>query len=470
TLTPKSGYIERDMHELWEINVKVIQETIKKSNISAADIIGVSFSGHGKGLYLVDKNGESLYRGIPSSDARAWAYVDKWNKDGTAEKVYPKTYQNILASQPVSILAWLKDNEPDIYQNIGHVFSVKDYIRYKITGVANAEYTDFSGANLINLNTKKYDFELLEYFGIPEIEEKLPALKYSAEISGFVTDQASELTGLAKGTPVAAGMFDINACGVASGLGDTEKLTMIAGTWSINEFIREEPVTNGIIALNSMYCMPGYYLIEESSPTSAGNLEWFIQTLLPERKKQAKIDEKSIYADVDAWVEEIDPADSDLIFLPFINGSNEDALAKGTLIGLTMYHNRKHITRAVFEGVVFSHLTHLNKLLKIREKPDSIQLSGGAANSDVWVQIFADVLQIPIDVVADKEQGAQGAAMAAGIAVGAYKDYADAINKCVKISRTVEPRPEYADIYQEKYKKYRAVIGGLSDVWKLFKN
>ena len=105
--------------------------------------------------------------------------------------------------------------------------------------------------------------------------------------------------------------------------------------------------------------------------------------------------------------------------------------------------------RAVYEGIVFSHMTHVKKLLRNRDVPKSIRLSGGAANSDVWVQIFADTLQIPIDVVGDKELGAQGAAMAAGIAAGVYKDYREAIEKTVKITKTIYPRPEYKEIYEE---------------------
>ena len=126
--------------------------------------------------------------------------------------------------------------------------------------------------------------------------------------------------------------------------------------------------------------------------------------------------------------------------------------------------------RAVYEGIVFSHLTHVNKLLRNREVPESICLSGGAANSDVWVQIFADTLQIPIDVIEDKEMGAQGAAIAAGIAAGIYKDYNDGIEKTVKISKRVQPRPEYKEIYEKKYQTYRRVIEGLSGVWECFEN
>ncbi len=470
TITPKPGYTERDMNELWRVNSEAIRTAIEKSGINPKDIAGVSFSGHGKGLYMVGMDGKPVYNGILSTDARAWEYIAKWNKDGTKEKVYQKSVQEILVCQPVSILAWFKDNEPEVLKNTKYIFAVKDYIRYMLTGEAYAEYTDFSGGNLINLYTKDYDRELLSFFGLEDIYDKLPPLRYSSDICGYITKEASELTLLPEHAPVAAGMFDVDACGIASGLSDEDQMCMVAGTWSINEFIRKTPVDNGTVALNSMFCMQDYFLVEESSPTSAGNMEWFIRNLMNYEKADAKKEGKSIYDITNEWVESIEPQDCNIIFLPFLNGSNEDALAKGTFVGLTAYHNKKHMLRAVYEGIVFSHLTHVKKLLRNHDKPASIRLSGGVANSSVWVQIFADALQIPIDTVEDKELGAQGAAMAAGIAAGIYKDYQDAIRRTVKITKTIMPRQEYKEIYEEKYASYRAVIDGLSSTWDHFKN
>jgi L-xylulokinase len=470
TITPKPGYTERNLNELWKVNADAIRIAIEKSGINPKEIAGVSLSGHGKGLYMVGKDNKPSYNGILSTDARAWKYVEKWNVDGTKEKVYEKTFQDILACQPVSILAWFKEHQPEVLGNTKYIFSVKDYVRYMLTGEAYAEYTDCSGANLVNITTKEYDRALLDYFGLGDIYEKLPPLKYSSDICGYITKVASEQTLLPEGIPVAAGMFDVDACGIASGLLDDEQMCMIAGTWSINEYISKEPVTNGTVALNSMFCIPGYYLVEESSPTSAGNMEWFIQTLMNYEKAEIKKEGRSIYDITNEWVASIEPQENSIIFLPFLNGSNENALAKGTFIGLTAYHTKKHLLRAVYEGIVFSHLTHVKKLLRNREKPKSIRLAGGAANSDLWVQIFADALQIPIDVIEAKELGAQGAAMAAGIAAGIYDDYQDAINRTVKISKTISPRIEYKKIYEEKYETYRAVIDSLNNAWRYFKN
>lgn len=470
TVTPKPGYTEKDLDELWEVNAQAIRQAVEKSGIDPGEIAGVSFSGAGKGLYMIGYDGKPSYNGIMSTDTRAWAQVEKWYQDGTNKKVYEKTFQEILAVQPVSLLAWFRDNKPEVLKNTKYIFAVKDYIRYMLTGEAYSEYTDCSGGNLVNMVTKQHDRELMALYDLEDCYEKLPPLKYSAEICGHVTKAASEKTLLPEGTPVAAGMFDVNACGIASGLSDEEQMCMIAGTWSINEFIGKVPITNGTVALNSMFCMPGYFLIEESSPTSAGNMEWFIRNLMSYEKVVEKEKGRSVYDLTNEWVGSIEPQDSQVIFLPFLNGSNEDPLAKGTFVGLTAYHNKKHMLRAVYEGIVFSHVTHVKKLLKNRDIPKSIRLSGGAANSDVWVQIFADALQVPIDVVGDKELGAQGAAMAAGIAAGVYRDYQDAIRRTVKITKTVMPRKEYKAVYEEKYAAYRAVIDGLSGAWKYFKN
>lgn len=470
TITPKPGYTERDMDQLWQVNAEAVRKTIEKSGIDPNLIAGVSFSGHGKGLYLVGEDGKAPYNGILSTDARAWAYPKQWMEDGTAEKVYQKTFQTILACQPVSILAWFRDNMPEVLEKTKYIFAVKDYIRYKLTGEAYGEYTDFSGGNLVNLTTKTYDRELLSYFGLESVYDKLPPLRYASDICGHITEEASRETGLPVGIPVAAGMFDVNACGIASGLISEKEMCMVAGTWSINEFIRKSPVTNGTVDLNSMFCMKDYYLVEESSPTSAGNMEWFIRNLLSYEKAELEAKGQSIYDLTNQWVESIEPQDCNVIFLPFLNGSNENPLAKGTFVGLTGFHNKKHMLRAVYEGIVFSHLTHVNKLLRNRERPASIRLSGGAANSPVWVQIFADALQIPVDTIGDKELGAQGAAMAAGIAAGIYKDYADAVHRTVHITGTVQPRPEYKEIYQEKYKTYRRVVDSLNAAWDRFEN
>ncbi|MGL5955010.1 MAG: FGGY-family carbohydrate kinase [Brevinema sp.] len=465
TISLFPGYAERNLDAVWNANKQCIKQAIIDSGISPTDIIGISLSGHGKGLYMI---GDKITNGIMSTDARAWEYIKKWYDTKINEEVFKKTYQDIMVMQPVTLLAWYKDHQPEIFHNCQWIFSAKDYIRYRLTDEIYAEYTDASGSNLINMNTKSYDIELLKLFGLESIINKLPPLKYSAEICGHITEKVSKDTGLPKGTPVAGGMFDIDACGIAVGLVNEKELCMIAGTWSINEYISKDPVHDRSVALNSLFCIPNYYLIEESSPTSAGNLEWFVQTFF--KKELEDLKGKSIYPIINELVASVEGDKNDIIFLPFLNGSNDDVLAKGTFIGLTGYNNIAHVLTAVYEGIVFSHMMHVHKLLKNRSNPTSIRLAGGAARSEIWVQMFANALQIPIDIIADKELGCQGAAMVAGIAVGAYSSYEDAAQQTVHISNTIYPNPAKQDYYAQKYQVYLAVLEGLRPVWKHFEN
>ena len=231
TVSPAEGFFERELSAVKEANFSLLREISKECD---GEILAVGLTGHGKGLYVLGENGSFIYNGIGSTDRRALDYEVKWNSDGTADSVYPKTCQKVMACQPVALLRWFKDNRRDVYDRVRHVMSCKDMIRYFLTGEIFAEYTDVSGTNLLNLKNRSYDKELLKCFGIEEMYPCLPPVKSSGEICGYITAECAEKTGLPEGTPVAGGMFDIDACAVAMGNVNPGDLCMIAGTWSIN--------------------------------------------------------------------------------------------------------------------------------------------------------------------------------------------------------------------------------------------
>ena len=466
SIAPKPGFVERDMEEMWEANCTVLREVLKKTGVDPADVAGVGICGHGKGLYLWGKDGKPTRNGIISTDNRAYAYPLRWAADGTEEKVFALSAQHILACQPVALLAWLRDNEPESYQNIQWVFECKDYVRFRLTGEARAEITDYSGANLMNLHTRQYDRELLRLFGLEEIEPTLPPLCLASEICGRVSEEAAVRCGLLPGTPVIGGMFDINACALAAGVTDPETLCMIAGTWSINEYIRREPVTDGTVLMNSLFCLPEYYLIEESSPTSAGNNEWFVRTLLPELRAEAEAKGTSIYEILNDWVGGIRPDEFVPVFLPFVMGSNVHPNARGSFVGLSLSCGREHMARAVYEGIAFCHRYHLEKLLRTRETaPRCIRLAGGAARSEVWAQMFADIMKLPVETVAAGETGALGCAIAAAVATGEYADLNAAVENMTAVARRYEPNGDWTEIYDRKYRLYVRTLEQLDGLW-----
>lgn len=470
-ITPKPGFTERNMDEMWQANCKVLKDLLLKTKVNTTDIAGVACCGHGKGVYLWGKDNKPVCNGIISTDNRAYEYPVKWENDGTASKVFSLSFQKILACQPVSLLAWFKDNQPEIIKNIKWIFECKDYIRFMLTGEAYGEITDYSGTNFLNLTTKQYDANLLKLFGLEFAKEMLPPLKNSTDICGYITETVAELTGLKVGTPVAGGMFDIDACAIAVDAAHEDRVCMIAGTWSINEYIRKDPVTDGSVMMNSIFCLPEYYLIEECSPTSAGNNEWFINTLLPELKDQAKQQGKSIYDYINAMVDSITADEYCPVFLPFLMASNVHPNAKACFVGLSNYHTRAHIMRSVYEGIAFSHRYHFEKLLATRNKPvKEIRLAGGVAHSKIWTQMFADILQYPIEIVNVSETGTLGCAMAAAVATGEYKNIEDAAKNMIKYDYRIEPNPNHIVMYNKKYTLYKQVIAALDGVWNMMQN
>ena len=454
-IIPEAGWAERDMNVLWNTTAKVIKEAIKKAGISGGEIACVGCTGHGKGLYMKGKDGANIYNAIASTDSRAASIITEWQNDGTVARASELNCQRVIACQPVALLAWLKRNMPNIYSQIGTIFEAKDYIRFMLTGEAFAEMTDISGTGLLNLHTRSYDSALLDMFGIPEIAACLPPLALSTDVCGHVTKKASAETGLAEGTPVCGGMFDIDACAVAMDVTDEDSICAITGTWSINEYLSKTTVKPDSTTLNSLFCIPEYYLIEESSPTSAGNLEWIIAQFM-EGKYSADTD---IYAKVNALVESTPPADSGIIFLPFLYGTNVPHITEGALIGLNSACGLPQILRAVFEGVVFSHKYHIDKLLSHREEPLSIRLSGGAAKSEVWTQMFADILGLPVEVIGVRELGTLGCCMAGAVAAGIYDSYKSAAAAMTGEIRKVYPNTSLASIYTAKYHKYLRALG-----------
>ena len=462
---PCPGHAEKDMEDLWAANVRVVSDVMRKAGVQPSEVSALAVTGHGNGMYLVDADGRPVRRGINSADTRAGEYVARWQSDGTFERILPRTCQSLWAAQPAALLAWFRDHQPRDLDRTRWIFMCKDYVRYRITGEAFAEVTDYSGINLMNIRDLRYDPELLAAYGLSGIADKLPPIRGSAEICGRVTRAAAEATGLKEGTPVFGGLFDISACAIASGITDAERLCLIAGSWSINEYISPAPVQDPGLFMTSAYCIPGFWLITEASATSASNLEWVVSELLCAERAEAQARGGSVYELVNRMVDGVTPADSDVLFLPFLYGSNEGPQASAGFLGLHGWHGRAHMLRAVYEGVVFSHRRHLERLLPHRGPAQAARIAGGAAKSEVWVQMFADVLGLPIEVTACEELGAMGAALCAGVGVGMFGSYEEAVKRMVRVSRTVEPRAALRGVYGDKYHRYVAAVEALRGAW-----
>ena len=171
TLTPKPGYTERDMEELWQVNAKAARQAIEnKRDRSERDCGRVLFRAW-KVCIWSGKDGKPAYNGIISTDARAWAYVKQWKEDGTAKKYMKRLVRTSLHVSRSVFSHGCGIMSREVLERTRYVFAVKDYVRYRMSGEAYAEYTDFSGGNLVNLHTGEYDRELLSYMGLDMVYE-----------------------------------------------------------------------------------------------------------------------------------------------------------------------------------------------------------------------------------------------------------------------------------------------------------
>jgi L-xylulokinase len=287
----------------------------------------------------------------------------------------------------------------------------------------------------------------------------MPPLKRSADICGTLTPEAAALTGLVQGTPVAGGMFDIDACGLAVGMTDESAFCMVAGTWGNNQFISKTPVAHPDMFMTSCYSIDGYYLMLEGSATSASNLEWFIMQFF-------EGDRKSIYDQCNELVAHTKPDESAIIFLPYLYGGPVSLDAKGCLFGLDGRQTRAHVLRAVFEGIIFGHRWHFERLMRFCERPKTIRLTGGAANSAVWSAMFADVFQIPVEIPAGTELGCLGAAICGAVASGIYPSYEKACKEMVNIKHCYQPNAHWAEVYNQKYERYLKLLDVFAPAWQ----
>ena len=454
--TPFEGWTERDGEEVWKANVKAIKEAILNAGVGTKDIIGVGLTGYGNGACLVDKNGETVYPCIVSTDSRASEYLARWEQDGTMKAVYDLTYQKIWDAQPAALLAWFRDNKPEILDKAAYVLDIKDYIRHRLTGNICGEITAASSGCLMNIKTLEYDRKIFEILGIEKYYGITPPYVKSTDVSGCVTKEAAKITGIPEGTPVSGGYFDIDAGAFASGVLDEETLCLIAGTWSINEYITKDLESGYGKFSNTVGYLPGWYVVEDSSPTSASNLEWFLDRFLIEEKARYK---EKLYDICNEKVESILPEDTDIVFVPYLYASATNPKSKGMFLGLSGYHRREHLIRAVYEGVAFSTAFHVERLIKGRNvQYKTARFSGGVSRSPVWAQMVCDILQIPIEILKSSELSAMGAAMSAGIACGVFSDQEDAVEKMVKISHRYEPCAEKAAVYQRKFSNYKRAL------------
>lgn len=412
--SPRPGWMERDAAETWRITRAVLRDVTRRW---APRIAAIGLTGCGNGAVFVDGRGRAVRAGILSGDLRARGYLPARPSD-LPQLPYP--------GQTSALLNWLQRHEPQSAARAKHVLFWKDYVRLQLTGEVATDFTDAGASGLLDRRTAHWWRR----------DRLLPPLRSSLEPAGGVTTEAARSTGLAAGTPVVTGCIDCEAAALGSGVTPGGRVSVVAGTWSINQAIVCRPPRKGHLFLVNPSVLPGHWLLLEGSPTSAVNFEWARKNLGGGGGFAAAI----------AQAANVPP--TNLLFLPRV------PLGEGALIGLGLHHTRADLLRAVLEGVVFSHRVHLQALEQIIGWQSCVRLAGGATRSRFWCQLFADGLGKTVEVPAAEEVGALGAALCAAVGVGLFPSIAVAQRSAVHLAARYRPRSRQSAELDATFRRY----------------
>lgn len=451
---PRPRHVERDMAGLWRATAEAIREAVAFSGRSASDIVGVAATAHGDGLYLLDGDKKPLGPGILSLDSRAGGLVDAWEEEGCFAEALALTGQVPHASAPSALLAWVKHHEPERFARIAHVLACKDWLRFCLCGTVGTDRTEAS-TSFTDVRTQKFSLDALALFGLEALWGALPAIAHSAAIVGKVTAKAAALTGLAEGTPVAAGLHDVTASALGIGAHRPGVIGLVAGTYSINEVVSDTPCTD-----SRWFCRnaiePGFWNNMAISPASAANYDWFLDTLCRREQDEAA----AAGREIDAALQR----PSTLLFHPFLFGSPYGNAASASFVGLHGWHDRGDMLKAVLEGIAFNHRTHVEDLRR-GFAFSQVRLTGGASRNPAFAQMFADVLGLPVTVTDTDEAAAWGAALCAGAGAGLFPSVRDDPRRTASLERTFEPGPARRAVFNDRFALYSRLAETFQSLW-----
>ncbi len=260
-----------------------------------------------------------------------------------------------------------------------------------------------------------------------------------------MTEKAAAETGLEAGTPVSAGYADGPAMALGLGATDENLLSIISGTWGLNQLASRTPTTDGSISAPIHGPRPGEFILTDAGPTSASAFEWFVDSVVS-RADGGRRDRDALFDFCNKEVARTRAGDATPYFLPYLKGRLDEPQARGCFIGLASWHGLPEMVRAIYEGVAFEHRGHVDHLLNGRARPRAARFAGGAARSRPWLEIFAAAIELPLELAGADELGALGAAIIGAVGVGLYPDLETAVAAMTSVRDRIEPDPALVDI------------------------
>lgn len=464
-----SGGAEQNPEEWWQAFLTAAKDLIEQELVPPEEIIAVSNTSQWSGTVAVDVNGEHLMNAIIWMDSRGAPYVQK--KLRGLVNIQGYSIFNLLrwlrktggiptpsGKDPIAHILYIQQEHPDIYEQTSLFLEPTDYINLRLSGEATSSPSTMMlhwVTDIRDINHPKYDSDLIKRLGIHR--EKLPDLKHSTDELGTLQKEVANFLGLREDVKVFVGASDIPSAVIGSGAVRDFQGHIYIGTSSwltCHVPFKKTDIGSNMASLPS--AIPGRYFIANEQET-AGACLTFLRDKIFYSDDQTKCGNQEVYQEFDRVVEEIPAGSNNIIFTPWLYGERtpvEDHTVRGAFFNLSLDSDKGQLIRAVFEGVAFNSRWVLSAVEKFTKQPfDTLNMIGGGAQSNIWCQIYADILNRTIHQVHDPIQAnARGAALIASVGLG-YITFND-IPNLIKIANIYTPNPAHRTLYDNLFEEY----------------
>jgi xylulokinase len=451
---PKPLWSEQNPEDWWNQSINGLKELFE--GLDKSEIKAISFSGQMHGMVTLDKNHEIVRPAILWNDQRTDKECDYLNNVVGQKKISQWTGNLALTGFTAPKVLWLKNNEPENFVRTKKIMLPKDYLAYKMTGVFATDMSDASGTLYLDVKNRKWSLEMLELLGISE--SYLPDLYESYEAIGNIKSDLADELGLSKDVKIVIGGGDQAVAAIGGGVVGPGSCSLSLGTSGVIFTSNEQFFVDENNSLHSFCHANGKYHLMGVTLAAASSLKWWVEQV-------NKTD------DFDCLLNEAEEAqiEDNLFYLPYLMGErtpHNDPYCRGTFIGLNMTHERKHMTRAVLEGVAFSLRDTFELMKEMGIEITDISINGGGAKSKLWCHIIADVLNVKVNKLNTNEGPAYGASILAAVGFKLFDTVEDACDKFIKVTETINPKKENCELYNQKYEKFRKIYPATKELFK----
>ena len=446
---PRPGWAEQQPSDWWQGTVNAVRAACDQADVWEVSSIGLSGQMHSS--VLLDGTDRVLRPAILWNDVRTTAQcrfiTETVGMDGLRRLVGNPALEGFTAPK----LLWVRDEEPDTFEQIRTVLLPKDYVRLLMTGEKATEPSDAAGTLLFDVQQARWSDEMIAALQLdPSI---LPLVSGSASVTGGLTASAAESLGLAQGTPVVGGGADNAAAAVGSGVvGQGALQTSIGTSGAVVAPIEQPSVDPGMRIHSFNHAVDSTWYLMGVVLSAGAAFDWFRRALTAPGGTPPTYDVLTAEAD------SVPPGSDGLTFLPYLTGErtpHADSNARGAFVGMHTGHHRGHLVRAVMEGVVYALRDSLELMRDLGVDATEAVAVGGGARSTFWRQMQADVLDVPVVTVGPSGGAPYGAAVLAAVGSGAFTSVREACRTWIIPLNRIEPNPDTATPYADVYHRYR---------------